>query len=360
MDYNILSLLIVWCLFGISLYFFNKRRYAFIGLIIVIILSALRWDIGNDYENYYHAVTYLASKFRSLNIDDLGNNVAKYEITFQFFIYICSWMKNPIIGVTTLYSIITITSIYLALKRIDGLTYGFFTLFFAGFLFLFWDQMRQGAAIAIFIYSIKYIQNENLKSYLICCLIAFLFHYSAIILPFIYYSKYLKINTFFTITIIFILFIGFYLQIWVKLLPFFFNLTDRYSHFVSSKMNLQQLSSGLGIIAKISIYTIIVLCIKKKHPIVSNVIFIGIIIYLLSCTNEMIERISTYFTSAIILGVPLMMNISKTKLYKQILISLVFIIGTYNAYNGISGCIPYDCVFSDNFQLKHFRHRAYR
>jgi hypothetical protein len=51
--------------------------------------------------------------------------------------------------------------------------------------------VRQMIAVSIFIYSLKFIVNQNLYKYLFCCFVAIMFHYSAIILvPFYWLNQY--------------------------------------------------------------------------------------------------------------------------------------------------------------------------
>lgn len=57
-------------------------------------------------------------------------------------------------------------------------------------------QIRQGVAIAIFVYSWKYIIQNNFKKYFISLWIASLFHLSIWIMIFIYPLRKVKINTF--------------------------------------------------------------------------------------------------------------------------------------------------------------------
>jgi hypothetical protein len=47
--------------------------------------------------------------------------------------------------------------------------------------------VRQMIAVSIFIFSLKFIVNKNLYKYLLCCFVAIMFHYSAIILVPVYW-----------------------------------------------------------------------------------------------------------------------------------------------------------------------------
>lgn len=66
-------------------------------------------------------------------------------------------------------------------------------------------QIRHGIAIAIFIYSIRYIISSELKKYTLCILVAMLFHKSIVLMFFVYFMRNLIINVYY---IAFITFFG--------------------------------------------------------------------------------------------------------------------------------------------------------
>ncbi|MDE6285033.1 MAG: EpsG family protein [Bacilli bacterium] len=357
---NLLSIIFLWVIFGVSIILSKNERHSSWGFILLFIISAVRWDIGNDFMNYYYMSKELACE------EELFSTSIQYitiEITYKLIVYIFRWMNVPNTGVMILYSGLTILLIYKSLKRINGLFWGCFAFIFSGILFMSWDQIRQWLAIAIFLYSINYIEKGKCLKYIVSCIIAMLFHYSAIILFPLYLVKYLKLNKLTTISIFIILFIGFVTGLWTKCFSWVFSLSDTYSLYMNNKMQVQEFSSGLGVIARLIIYCSICLGVKDKCPIISNIMFVGICIYLFSCSNEMIERISNYGTSVIILAFPFFMKKHKNRLYRIYrygIVLLLFILCTFNAFRGTTGCIPYDTIFSENYEMRFFREREYR
>ena len=362
---KITSILILFISFLIILYLLRKQKvFQKIGIFFLIIISVIRWDIGNDYANYYTGIKMYSAYFQRFDFFDVYLQNISYEPIHTLLIYLAKDFPSPPIVVLAIYSILTILLWYLTLQHYKAVFWGFFTIIFAGFLFLSWDQVRQGLAIAIFLYSIKFIDRGCMFKYFLCVLLAFCAHYSAIILVPFYFLRYITFPKWTIIAIIFVLFAGFITGVWSKFFLSVFQLMDKYAAYALTKMDTQEFSSGLGLLARLIIYTTVILLGYKDYRIVSNIVFAGLCIYLFSCSNELIERLSNYGMAAIIILFPLIIKGTKfsTKLSDCIRCSLIFlliVIGTYNASKGVSGCIPYDTVFSHNYEIKRFRIRNY-
>lgn len=363
---NVTSVLFLYSVFALVLYLMRTKKYSVIGLLLIILLSSIRWDVGHDYENYFWRVYHLNLYGLVDHNYDTGAILGRTESSFIVITRLCQLLlpKNyVIIGVMAIYAAITYTLLYLALKKENSLFWGFFAYIFGGLLFLSWDQTRQCTAVAVFLYSIQYIRTSDLKKYLICCFVGYLFHTSAIIvIPFYWLAK-IKLSNKTIIVSLIILTIGFYSHLWLSFFGSFFSLVDKYALYADTRIaNVQQASSGLGIIGKILIYSILILTTRKNAPIYSNILFFGLAIYLFSCTNDMVERLSSYGIAAIVFTLPALMRQKNTQVILFIkigIISALLTLGIYGGYKGQSGAVPFDTIFSQNFDHTSFRLRSY-
>ena len=55
-------------------------------------------------------------------------------------------------------------------------------------------ELDRGVALSIFIYSIRFIENRKFIRYLLCILLAATFHFSAFILVFVYFVRYIRLS----------------------------------------------------------------------------------------------------------------------------------------------------------------------
>lgn len=82
----------------------------------------------------------------------------------------------------------------------------FYTFFPRGY-FNSMNQIRQGVAIAIVLFAVKYIIRKEIAKYITCVIIATLFHYSAIVLILLYWCSSFKFSTRKSLIIFFVIFI---------------------------------------------------------------------------------------------------------------------------------------------------------
>lgn len=149
-----------------------------IGVIFIIVISGFRFDVGYDYFSYYKIL-----------IPHLHHNaLERIEPFSKILFYVADFIHWPPM-VFCLFSIFTYVIIFYVLKKYSH-NYFFAVLTYIAFFYLSSiDTIRQGLAIGIIIYAYRYLIARKWKSYLICCIIAYLFHKAAIIcvaIPLIY------------------------------------------------------------------------------------------------------------------------------------------------------------------------------
>lgn len=145
------------------------------------VICAIRFNVGTDYPRYLSA--YVTGR------------VAKAEKFELLFKGISTFLHNHRIHPSIYFGVWAFIQIFfflLAFKKEKYLyPYLMFFLFTNG-LFLSWmNGIRQDLATCIWLFSLTYITNKKIIPYVICCIIAFMFHRSAIILI-IFYPLFVK------------------------------------------------------------------------------------------------------------------------------------------------------------------------
>lgn len=161
-----------------------------LGFIIITVISAIRYDYGNDYMGYY---------------DDF-NDACKYDIrdiiTFNEYIKDSGWsilckLFEPlgffifVICISSLSSFIYYRFIKENVNRQDYWLAMFVYLFTFDLFALQLSMIRQGFVIALFVLSFHYLNKGKLLVPIIITLISVSFHKTALVLiPFLFFSKY--------------------------------------------------------------------------------------------------------------------------------------------------------------------------
>lgn len=182
MLYWILFLIITIVFAQLSIKFENSEKYFFKFLLFtsVIYFSAFRDGLGEDYHNYEDLLQYgelLDYSFKEPGYSFMANIV--YYTNFSSVLFFL------------IFAIITNFLFIKGFFRYDNTFLAIF-IYLTGTIFYFntFNIVRQMCSASIFMFAIKYIENNNLKKYVLAILSASLFHVSAIILiPFYYILK---------------------------------------------------------------------------------------------------------------------------------------------------------------------------
>lgn len=158
----------------------QKTKFWYPEVIFMILFFSLmfgmRFNVGTDH------LTYLLGYISGESAENL-----RFEPLFRYITAVCyNWEIHPIIYFAIL-AFIQITFFLLAFKNeLYLFPLLIFSLFFNG-EFMFWmNGTRQALAMCIWLYSINYIYKKKLWHYLLCGIIASLFHKSAIVLVVFY------------------------------------------------------------------------------------------------------------------------------------------------------------------------------
>lgn len=174
----------------------SKNGIQFIGICLLVFfpmvfIHAGRYGFGTDYTGTYRKIFYSVLYHTNLNVDSyvesgyifLNKIVARFTKDYVWAIF-CS-------------SILTYTILIIAICNNSKYFWqSVMCIFLSGFFLDSSTMIRQIIALSIYIYSIKYVYKREFVHYLLCLLIASLFHRSCLILIPMYfmYGKVYKKN----------------------------------------------------------------------------------------------------------------------------------------------------------------------
>lgn len=166
---------------------FISRICVMIGLLLPSLLAGFRADsIGTDVTVY--GISFFERAVNSGRLFEFIGNQLSLGITdvgFQILVYVASVFSKDYHFGLFLYEIITITMIYLGMKKCEkryntpvwlGMLLYYLCLYNASI-----NIMRQNIAVAIAFYAFTYVWDKKHKTYIVFMITAFLVHSSAII-----------------------------------------------------------------------------------------------------------------------------------------------------------------------------------
>ena len=207
---------------------YKRALFFFFSILFPFLVIALRYDVGEDYEAY---VIY----FNELS---QGLDLSYVEPGYKYLNYFLSYFDFNYQSIFVLSGFIFLFFAYKSFPR-EGFalsTFLFLSVYFfqGGF-----NQIRQGMAVTIMVYALKYIYSRQFLIYFLFSLLAMSMHFPTGIVLFLVYffaNKSVK-KSFFIVTIVLIFILSY--------LHFFQNVLYQIVHFVIPS-KAWYLSSGFG------------------------------------------------------------------------------------------------------------------
>lgn len=300
---------------------YTMQIIKFTACLPLLLVSALRVNVGTDYmQTYYKGFQNVIN----------GNNFDHFEIGYKLLIYLSYFISNnpQIIFVTTSILFI-VTTFYAIYNESPDVVYSVYLLVVTRYYFISMNMVKQFVAMAILLYSIKYLglKKRNYKFW-IFLIIAVLIHYSAIvgvgfwILDKISISK-MKfwIITFFT-CIFYFIFIKFNFSVLVQKL--FFG-TKYYKYFSNSFLYAGSNFAKWTFILNVCILIIFYLKLNdksdNKYRLYFKLQLVACILCVFMPLIPLVERIFFYFGFIQILSIPYVIGFYKRG-YERLAIKL--------------------------------------
>lgn len=332
----------------------NKPRKEFIPFYVVALLSAIRFDTTSDYHNYVRM-------FREYS-EGYFTDKALIEIGYTYFNRLFGFTEWGFVFVFAISSIFVYYSFYPFFKKYEIASIGTFVLLAMGYITNFDNIIRQSISIALFNYSLYFVQEHKFKYAIAACLIAPLFHTSAYaLLPiwgFIFFFNKITINhkiAFFSIVFLFGLYFGGVLDIVRdQLFATSFMMDSIYNHY--DEYDFTKRTIGIAFILK-TVVCILPLLIKNEDinsnmKLCINMSFISMVIRIIFAEVPFFYRIADYLSIFNIIAISYSIKYFLASLeFKKYAYCIVFFllllnyqqVSTYYGYTS-----QYRTVFSEN------------
>ncbi|MGL6064072.1 MAG: EpsG family protein [Fusobacteriaceae bacterium] len=333
-------LLLIFILLILQFIFFSGTKYEkkmlLVPTIFLFLFGGLRKGIGG-YDYYVYEYFYNLPK---------DQNPYNYEIAFVK-------LRNlfQMLGFNYNYFLMFLSFLFIFTLYYLFITYSTqptFSLLIYFSLFYFWQNftiLRNFIAIIIFWLGIKYIVENNFIKYIVLCIVAFLFHKSAIIAFPMYFILKLKprkkiITLVFIVSLILNIFSNLVFSINIEM----FGLSERLLRYVNINEHGNKLEYLEMLVLNIVLYIALFkrreaedekLVLEKEEIIFYNMSFISLVIFTIFLRYAIVLRFLEYFRLGIALIIPYIIFKIKNENYRYLAAFILILYLFYRFYNGI-------------------------
>lgn len=346
------------CYFSLSR---GKRSGVYLAYIILFVLSAIRYDIGFDYANYYGIFMDKANNFSYHNTFSWTDLLDLEPIAF-FFCYLFKWSEEASLYIFATYSFFTLLLLYKTFEHYKIHTIGLLLYIGSWTLCQSWDWVRQALSLSLFLYSIQYIENKTFWKFFLCVIVAALSHYSALILLLVYPVSKITIPKSILISSIVVFTILSIFGVFETTRSFLFSVIPYYAQTYAGTEYESAASdhTSISMLLTICIYLVFLITTEEEYKFLQFPFALGCLLYIVASGNLNINRIAWYFTSLQLIIVPLSIKEIPPKSVKLTILTLSFIL-LFFIFNyldigyTVRGCTPYQTIFSDECKYQEFR-----
>lgn len=353
---------------------FNDNRKIYWAYVVLFLLSALRFDIGNDYATYWGDAEQLSNVFKNTKslIEVYDWRDGRFEWGFCALVSLFSWSSYTFFWCNLVYSAILICTLYYVFKKYNCHYYGILILIVCEFMFMSWDWIRQSAALSLVLLALIFAHERKAIKFVICIALAYLFHQSSIFLLVAYPLSYVKFNKKILLTTLGLSLIVFWTGILdsaIANVDIYFALVGGYEKYDSYNLALEQhltFFTRIRTTLIVAIGYLVILKIDDEYSFYKNIIAIGLIIFMVGGNSLIFNRIAWYFMIIMFpcFGIAMKDTINKLNI-RKLLIYAVFVQAFVFSYDILTntnarGCVPYESVFSEEFETLQFRIRDYK
>ncbi|QNU66607.1 EpsG family protein [Ruminiclostridium herbifermentans] len=291
--------------------------YMILSFLPLFVVGAIRWDVGTDFEKVYEY---------GFNLIIADGEQPRWELGFTYLIKLialftdeCQWMFA---GTAFVFCFFVYKAIFNSSKNVCQ---SIFLLLITTLYFFSLNGIRQGIAVAIFLYSIKYIKDKKLFKYILVILFAASFHTIALIFLPLYFICNIKISPKIGVIVIVVSaistpFVG-------SLFKFIMSQT-RYVTYFGSVYDVPD-TPYVHILINTVITTIGYLCYSKNsenfsYRIYMNIQLVASVFTIFSGSILIAERIILCFEAAQILFIPEILYSEDNAIIKTIIMATVY------------------------------------
>jgi len=311
--------------------------------IMVLLFSALRYDITRDYFNYVKLFTEI--RLADSEVSELG---------YYYLNHLFSFSKYGFIFVFAFCSFVCVYSFHKTFVRLGMVDWGWFFSITLLVVLMMNNQIRQAVSMSIFTLALPYIEKRKFLKFSILMIVAMLFHFSAVIcFPFYFaFQFFKKINPskglwlLLLLTTYFVYLSGVLYDFGIEV----FKLFPQYIHYVDREFfsSRDEIKSGLGILLMLFLAIITILLkdkSSKRFIPYFNMAILYFLFFIIFSDLRVLQRVSRYLYIFVVVSFSHIMLSSKIiDYYKYILFTAALL--WFGRYGYLSDR-PYRTVFSD-------------
>lgn len=164
-----------------------SNLHIFVGVMFVLI-AGLRYETGVDWRAYQYTFDNMPALDQAFYTKNLSEVFFSLDLGYALLNSVIKMLGG---GIQTLFFVVSLASTILLIKNLRYYTEYVLTglLIYYSFFFFVFDLsgLRQGLAMQIFFYALKYIGEKNFKKFILCLLIATSIHWTAFLLLYLYF-----------------------------------------------------------------------------------------------------------------------------------------------------------------------------
>ena len=173
----LITILLVWLAENKAKSRKNKIILLILSVVPMFFISAIRYNVGTDYEKRYVADYYTLLE---------GKNVGNLEIGFKAIDYLCLFFTKEPYLLFVITSLIILAIIFEVIyKKSSNRILSIIVFFLGGYFFATLNIIRQYISVAFILLGYQFLMSENKKKayigFVICAILAFFMHSSSII-----------------------------------------------------------------------------------------------------------------------------------------------------------------------------------
>lgn len=324
----------------------KRKLYLLSVFLFVLFFCSFRFFVGNDYDGYVKGF-YLIQQY--------GSNVMLWEPGYYWLNDLFSTHAVGYWYVFFISSFISCFFLFIALCKENVLKWGLFFTFTLGLLIFMNNGIRQGIAITVFLYAIRYVQERSFIKYLLCVLLATCFHYSALILIFVYFIREVRLPGYLWVLLLLMTFALQFTGVFRTLLNQFIAHIPYYGSGYSTKGDVYVSADtlGLGILYKFLVaLTVAVFYKRLDSPFYATLFLMGAVLNNLFFGMALFERISNYllFTNVIVFAH--LVNRPFLRQVKYVLVSVSLLYYGIQSLTGMErdGAVPYRTIINEDLE----------
>jgi hypothetical protein len=314
------------------------------SFLAVFLFIGLRHYVGNDYEAYVYLFKTIQNEINT-----------RLEYGFYALNRLFSGPINGYKYVMLVSGFIAVFFLYKTFIREKVLALGIFFVFAFELIFLINDQVRQGVAIAIFLYAIQFIEKREIYKYaLIIIATGLLLHYSALIMLPVYFMYRKPLPSWMWCAALVVGFVfysrGFFQNILgnlIAVIPFY---GDRFGHNSKHIVPIEKLGSGLAVLFWVIIAVYVAINQSKiKRPLLVNMYLFGTVFFIITLDFHVITRVAFYLVYIKVLVLPLYIKNETNWVLKLGVLAIAVLFFELEIFLelGTHGGFPYKTIFDN-------------